>query len=369
MTPEVAAATYESNVNTPGGFEKDAALDIEGFKNVLKLRAEIEDQWGGHPPAIEKYYDQSYYHDALAKPAAQSNVSQNNARRCRKSSQTDVPKFKPMVLQIHELRNAKKSARVWLASIVCAFCFALDTHAQQKERTIDEIKAEAVKRSENGMYPLIGLDPADVREAFTRIRSTDNDEWAAGFSAVADRYMSQAKALEASDPTKASALYVRAWRLYSFGRWPVPASEGKKRAYAKALEAFLAHAKLQENTPRSCPHPVRRLGNHWLSALAKECESPGAVSRWQSADWIAARKISPKILARSCPFGIGFIGVDSPAPGKPLSKPAKLRSACFLASSIIYKLSPEVDKTESQWTGKVSARIGPPNWQSLSMPG
>src|SRR6202521_5206814 len=131
------------------------------------------------------------------------------------------------------------------------FCVGLivstTIQAQQKERTLEEIKAEAVKRAENGMYPLIGLDPADVREAFAKINSTDNDEWAAGFSAVADHYMAQAKAAEASDTAKASALYVRAWRLYSFGRWPENASAGKKRAYANALAAFLAHAKLQDN--------------------------------------------------------------------------------------------------------------------------
>jgi ABC-type nitrate/sulfonate/bicarbonate transport system substrate-binding protein len=67
MKPEIAAATYESSVNAPGGFEKDAALNIDGFKNVLKLRAEMEDQWGGHPPGVEKYYDPSFYNDALKK--------------------------------------------------------------------------------------------------------------------------------------------------------------------------------------------------------------------------------------------------------------------------------------------------------------
>ena len=118
--------------------------------------------------------------------------------------------------------------------------------AQQKERTLDEIKTEALKRAENGMYPLIGLDPADVREAFASIKTTDNDEWAAAFSAVADKYRSEAKALQASDPTKANADYIRAWRLYSFGRWPVPSSPGKKAAYAKALEAFLALAKMMD---------------------------------------------------------------------------------------------------------------------------
>src|ERR1700738_4964181 len=106
------------------------------------------------------------------------------------------------------------------------FCAGLSgsatIQAQQKERTLDEIKSEAIKRAENGMYPLIGLDPADVREAFAAIKTSDYDEWAAGFSAVADRYMGQAKTLEATDAAKASALYVKAWRLYSFGRWPVP---------------------------------------------------------------------------------------------------------------------------------------------------
>src|SRR5258706_9477413 len=91
--------------------------------------------------------------------------------------------------------------------------------AQQKERTLDEIKTEAIKRAENGMYPLIGLDASDVREAFAAIKTSDHDEWAAAFSTVADRYMTQAKALEATDAVKASALYVKAWRLYSFGRW------------------------------------------------------------------------------------------------------------------------------------------------------
>jgi ABC-type nitrate/sulfonate/bicarbonate transport system substrate-binding protein len=71
LTPEVAEGTYASSVNQPGGFAKDAALDLEGFKNVLQLRAEIEGQWGGHAPAVEKYYDASFYREALAKTSDQ----------------------------------------------------------------------------------------------------------------------------------------------------------------------------------------------------------------------------------------------------------------------------------------------------------
>src|SRR6266478_4680030 len=93
------------------------------------------------------------------------------------------------------VRSLRVAGRI-LSALACA---GIVTAQALKERTLDEIKAEAIKRAENGMYPLIGLDPADVREAFAAIKTSDYDEWAAGFSAVADRYMTQAKALESTD--------------------------------------------------------------------------------------------------------------------------------------------------------------------------
>lgn len=66
LTPEIADEDYQSMLK-PGGFAKDAQFDRQGFENVLKLRAEVEGQWDGHPPAPEKYYDPSYYDAALSK--------------------------------------------------------------------------------------------------------------------------------------------------------------------------------------------------------------------------------------------------------------------------------------------------------------
>src|SRR5437879_4926545 len=117
---------------------------------------------------------------------------------------------------------------------------------ERRERTIDEIRVEAIRRAEVGQYPLIGLDPADVKEAFESIHTSDKDEWAAGFMRVADRYFNEAKSLEKTDFTKANADYIRAWRIYSFGRWPMPESRGKQRAYETAIEASLWHARFFE---------------------------------------------------------------------------------------------------------------------------
>src|ERR1700756_349277 len=66
LAPQVAAQSYAVATDPADGIAKNAKLDMDGFKNVLKLRAEIEGQWGGNPPPPEKYIDLSYYNRALA---------------------------------------------------------------------------------------------------------------------------------------------------------------------------------------------------------------------------------------------------------------------------------------------------------------
>jgi hypothetical protein len=66
LPQDVTAEAYEMAGDPRKGFAKDAKFDMEGFRNVLKLRAEILGQWGGHPPAPDKYLDLSYHERALA---------------------------------------------------------------------------------------------------------------------------------------------------------------------------------------------------------------------------------------------------------------------------------------------------------------
>jgi ABC-type nitrate/sulfonate/bicarbonate transport system substrate-binding protein len=65
LAPDVAAQAYAVATDPAEGMAKDAKLDAAGFNNVLKLRAEIEGQWGGTPPPPDKYLDLSYYAKAL----------------------------------------------------------------------------------------------------------------------------------------------------------------------------------------------------------------------------------------------------------------------------------------------------------------
>jgi ABC-type nitrate/sulfonate/bicarbonate transport system substrate-binding protein len=66
LAPDIAARSYEIVTHPTTGMAKDAKFDMAGFQNVLKLRAEIEGQWGGNPPPPDKYIDLSYYDKALA---------------------------------------------------------------------------------------------------------------------------------------------------------------------------------------------------------------------------------------------------------------------------------------------------------------
>ena len=215
---------------------------------------------------------------------------------------------------------------------------------ERRERTLDEIKAEAIHRAENGMYPLIGLDPADVREAFAKIHTTDKDEWAAAFMAVADRYMNEAKSIEKTDPAKANADYIRAWRLYSFGRWPIPASPGKQRSYQKAIEAFLAHASFWDPPLKIVRIPFE--GKEIIGYMRLPKDAKGPVPLVIAVNGLDSRKEDlTESFAAILPFGIGFLAVDGPGTGQ---SPIKVSETAERALSRVLdylQTRPEVDKS------------------------
>ena len=60
LPPEVALASFES---TAKDFDHEGAINLDGVRNVLKLRAQFE---GGMAKTPEPYLDLSFYQKALA---------------------------------------------------------------------------------------------------------------------------------------------------------------------------------------------------------------------------------------------------------------------------------------------------------------
>jgi ABC-type nitrate/sulfonate/bicarbonate transport system substrate-binding protein len=69
VSNEMAAQTWLLMTDPKFGIARDARFDMEGFRNVLALRAEIEGSWGGSAPAPDRYLDLSYYDGALKRLA------------------------------------------------------------------------------------------------------------------------------------------------------------------------------------------------------------------------------------------------------------------------------------------------------------
>jgi esterase FrsA len=111
-------------------------------------------------------------------------------------------------------------------------------------RTFAELKTETQRRADRNLAPLSGIHPQDAREALAAIEAPERDAWAAGWSSVATRFMEEARAAERAEPARARTLFLRAWHNFNMGRWPTENTEGKRRAYAQALDAFAAYARL-----------------------------------------------------------------------------------------------------------------------------
>jgi esterase FrsA len=181
------------------------------------------------------------------------------------------------------------------------------------ERTMNEIKVEAQARAERGAYPLIGLDPKDVREALAPIETRDADEWASAWSAVADRYYGVAK--ESTNAQERRSNYLRAWRLYYFAQWPVASSEGKKVAYNNALDSFI-----RSTEALSPPLEIVRIpfeGSEIVGYMRMAASARRRVPIVLAVSGLDSRKENlAETYGALLDHGIGFFTIDGPGTGQ-----------------------------------------------------
>src|SRR5260221_7896456 len=193
----------------------------------------------------------------------------------------------------------KRVAAAFLAAGIAGFAAAKAD--AQSQRTLAEVKAEAQARADRNGYPLIGLKPEDVREALASLRSLDRDEWAASWSEIGDRYM-------------ASKDYEKAWRYYSFARWPQPNSPGKQRAYEKALDAYLARARSFDPPLEviRVPHQGGEVvGYLRLPKAPRPAPLVVAISGLDSRKEEMVERFAPLVER-----GVGVLALDSPGTGQ-----------------------------------------------------
>jgi dipeptidyl aminopeptidase/acylaminoacyl peptidase len=220
---------------------------------------------------------------------------------------------------------------------------ALPSAAQPAgERTLDEIREESIARAERGGYPMIGLAPDDVREAFSKIASRDGDEWAAAWTSVADRYAARARDLAASDPAASRANWLRAWRLYGFGAWPVASTPGKRKAYETALAAFLAAARTLDPPLEVVRIPFE--GKEIVGYLRVPKAANGPVPLVFAISGLDSRK--ENLMDQFAPVlgeGVAIFAVDGPGTGQSPVKASPSAERVFSAALDYLATRKEID--------------------------
>jgi esterase FrsA len=231
----------------------------------------------------------------------------------------------------------------WMLCVVTAIAwlFAVPASAQTADRTIEEIKAVTLARAETGAYPTLGIDPADAREALDRINTRDPDEWAAGWSAVAGRYLDRAQA--AGDSKEADASFVRAWRLYYFAQWPAPVSAGKQAAYRKAVDAYLKHARSFDPLLEVVRIPFEN------SEIVGYLRLPAGAARpvplvLAIAGLDSRKETVAETYASALPQGLGFFAVDSPGTGEAPIKAGETSERMYARVLDYLATRPEIDR-------------------------
>src|SRR6266852_2049915 len=96
------------------------------------------------------------------------------------------------------LRDRRCGMRQTAMSLVIGLLATISAAAQMAPtRTWEELKEETQRRVDKNLGPVGGLKSEDARAALANIHSLDRDEWAAAWSAIAERYDKRAKSEEA----------------------------------------------------------------------------------------------------------------------------------------------------------------------------
>jgi esterase FrsA len=182
-------------------------------------------------------------------------------------------------------------------------------------RTWEELKTETQRRVDKNLGPVGGLKSEDAREALANIHSLDRDEWAAAWSAIAERYEKRGNSEQAShDANAAREDYFWAFRYYTVARWPVPNSPGKEKAYQHALAAFRSYGRFLEPPVEIVHIPFEGKDIVGYLRLPKDPRPAPLVFMINGTD---SRK-EDEIQGGAALFrnGIGVVAVDMPGTGE-----------------------------------------------------
>src|SRR5215475_5413029 len=115
----------------------------------------------------------------------------------------------------------------------------MNAQAQPKgsrERTLDEVKAEFMRRA-GRLNPFEDIKREDAERVMAALKNLDKDHWAQEWSKIGLGYEAKCdeRAKAGASGKELAELYMHAFDACRVGRYPTPVSPGKFKAYQHSL--------------------------------------------------------------------------------------------------------------------------------------
>ncbi|MBI4193886.1 MAG: alpha/beta hydrolase [Betaproteobacteria bacterium] len=185
-----------------------------------------------------------------------------------------------------------------------------------KERTLDEVKQEVLRRTEKRINPFGHVRREDVEKIMASLTSLDRDHWAERWCRVGLEYEAKGDDLarRGADARQVGEAYYHAFDYCRIGRYPCASTPGKKHAYRHSLRAFRKAARSFELPLEIVEISFKgRKLTGYLQVPAGQTRPP-VVFHWGGVDgWKEDRQRASATLHR---LGLATLVVDMPGTGE-----------------------------------------------------
>jgi esterase FrsA len=228
--------------------------------------------------------------------------------------------------------------------------------AGSRERTLDEVKAELLRRA-GRLNPFEDIHRDDAERVMAALTSLDKDQWAAEWSKIGLGYeeKADARAKAGAPGAELAELYMHAFDACRVGRYPTPNSPGKLEAYKHSLRMFRKAARYFDPPLEIVELPFD--GKKLIGYLQRPpgVAKPPVVLHWGGVDgWKEDRLRIAKTVMDA---GLASLTIDMPGTGEnPVLYDDPAAERTFFAWLDYLKGRPDVDGARvGVWGGSFGA--------------
>lgn len=184
------------------------------------------------------------------------------------------------------------------------------------ERTLDDIKREIRRRTENRINPFGHVLREDVDDVLKSLTSLDGDHWAELWSAVGLSYEARGDKLagKGGEASKTRDVYYHGFDYCRIGRYPCVSTPGKTQSYRHSVRIFRKAAKYFDPHLEIVEVPFKGKKLVGYLQVPSSASRPPVAFHWGGVDGWKEDRQRPNAMLHG--HGIATLVVDMPGTGE-----------------------------------------------------